>query len=124
MGQHAGDTRARRQRRRWRIRKKIRGTAQRPRVCVYKSNANLHLQAIDDETGSVLAAASTLMPEFRGLGLTSSKSVEAARALAGVLAKRLAERQVEAVVFDRSGYPYHGRVKAIADELRDGKIRV
>jgi len=118
------DRRAARQRRRWRIRKKVSGTTERPRVCVYKSNANLHLQAIDDGTGTVVAAASTIMAEYRGLGLAGSKNVEAARAVAGLLAKRLADKQIAAVVFDRSGYRFHGRVKAIAEALRAAKIAV
>ena len=118
------DRRTARQRRRWRIRKKVCGTTERPRVCVYKSNANLHLQAIDDGTGAVVAAASTIMPEYRGLGLAGSKNVEAARAVAGLLAKRLADKQIAAVVFDRSGYRFHGRIKAIAEALRAAKIAV
>ena len=116
------DRTAGRQRRRWRIRKKVRGTAERPRVCLYKSNLNLHLQAIDDETGTVVAAASTVMPDYRGLGVAGSKNLEAARAVAGLLAKRLADKQIAAVVFDRGGYRYHGRVKAIADVLRAAQI--
>jgi len=118
------DGRAARQRRRWRIRKKVRGTASRPRVCVYKSNVNLHLQAVDDETGTVVTAASTVMPDYRRLGVAGSKGIEAARAVAGLLAKRLAEKKITTVVFDRSGYPFHGRVKAVADALRDAKITV
>jgi large subunit ribosomal protein L18 len=118
------DRRAGRQRRRWRIRKKVRGTADRPRVCLYKSNTNLHLQAVDDETGTVVAAASTVMPDYRTLGIAGSKNIEAARALAGLFAKRLADKQIAAVVFDRSGYRYHGRVKAVAEALRAAKIAV
>jgi large subunit ribosomal protein L18 len=118
------DKRVARQRRRWRIRKKIRGTSERPRVCVYKSNANLHLQAVDDETGAVVAAASTVMADYRRLGVASSKNVEAARAVAGLLAERLAGKQISAVVFDRSGYRFHGRVKAVADALKAAKITV
>jgi large subunit ribosomal protein L18 len=113
-----------RQRRRWRIRKRVRGTAERPRVCIYKGNANLHVQAIDDETGTVVATASTVMREFRTRGLASPTNIEAARAVAELLAKRLAEKHVGRVVFDRSGYVYHGRVKAVAEALRAAKIAV
>jgi len=113
-----------RQRRRWHIRKRVRGTAERPRVCIYKGNANLQVQAIDDETGTVVATASTVMPEFRALGLASRTNIAAARAVAEVLAKRLAEKTIERVVFDRSGYPYHGRVEAVAEALRAAKIAV
>lgn len=113
-----------RQRRRWRIRKRVRGTASRPRVCVYKSNTNLHLQAVDDDAGTVVAAATTVMADYRGLGIASSKNMEAARAVAGLLAKRLAEKEISAVVFDRSGYRFHGRVKAVAETLKAAKINV
>lgn len=113
-----------RQRRRWRIRKRVRGTASRPRVCVYKSNTNLHLQAVDDDAGTVVAVATTVMAEYRGLGIAGSKNMEAARAVAGLLAKRLAEKEISAVVFDRSGYRFHGRVKAVAEALRAAKINV
>jgi large subunit ribosomal protein L18 len=120
----ATDKQSMRERRRWRIRKRVRGTAARPRVCVYKSNANLHVQAVDDEAGAVIAAASTIMPEFRALGAAGSKNVKAAKAVGELLARRLAERSVTTVVFDRSGYRYHGRVKAIAEALREAKIEV
>jgi large subunit ribosomal protein L18 len=123
MAQGGNKTTAR-QRRRWRIRKRVRGTAERPRVCIYKGNANLQLQAIDDETGTVVANAATVMPQFRALGLASPTNTDAARALGELLAKRLAEKRIESVVFDRSGYPYHGRVKAVADALRAAKIAV
>jgi len=118
------DVRTARQRRRWRIRKKVRGTASRPRVCLYKSNRNLHLQAIDDETGTVVAAASTVMPEYRGLGAAGTKGMVAARAVAGLLASRLVEKQIGSVVFDRSGYRFHGCVKAVAEAIREKKITV
>lgn len=120
----ATDKRSMRRRRRWRIRRRVRGTAARPRVCVYKSNVNLHVQAIDDEAGTVVAAASTVMPAFRALGAARTNNVAAAKAVGGLLAERLAERSVTSVVFDRSGYAYHGRVKAIAEALREAKIQV
>jgi len=116
------DRRQARQRRRWRIRKQVRGTAQRPRVCIYKGTMNLHLQAIDDDTGTVVAAASTVTADYRSLGVAGTKNMEAARALAGLLAKRLVDKAIAAIVFDRSGYMYHGRVKAVADALREAKI--
>lgn len=123
MTEHSNKAIAR-QRRRWRIRKKVRGTAERPRVSIYKGNANLHVQVIDDDTGTVVATASTVMPEFRTLGLASATNIEAARAMAQLLAKRLGEKQIGRVVFDRSGYAYHGRVKAVAEVLRAAKIAV
>jgi large subunit ribosomal protein L18 len=122
--EHLVDKRTARQRRRWRIRKRVRGTATRPRVAIYKSNVHLHLQAVDDETGTVVAAVSTTTADFRGLGLARSKNMEAARAVGGLLAKRLAEKNITAAVFDRSGYPFHGRVKAVAEALRAGQIKV
>ena len=122
--EHAVDRRTARQRRRWRIRKRVRGTAARPRVSIYKSNVHVHLQAVDDETGTVVAAASTATADFRGLGLARSKNMDAARAVGGLLAKHLVEKNITAVVFDRSGYRFHGRVKAVAEALRAAQIKV
>ena len=121
---HTADRRQARQRRRWRIRKKVRGAAGKPRVSIYKSNTHLHLQAIDDETGTVVAAASTVTAGYRGLGVAATKNMEAARAVAGLLAEQLSGKGIAEVVFDRSGYAYHGRVKAVAEALRKAQIRV
>lgn len=100
-----------------RIRAKIRGTAERPRVHVFKSNSYVYLQAIDDQTGTVLAAASTLEKGFREKG-GPKKTIAACERLAEVFAQRCKEKKIGTIVFDRGVYPYHGRVKALAEALR------
>lgn len=100
-----------------RIRKKIRGTADRPRVFVLKSNRYLYTQAIDDDTGSVLAAASSLEKEFQGKK-KKAKNLEASKTVGEMIAKRLIKKKIKKVVFDRGAYPYHGRVKALAEAMR------
>jgi large subunit ribosomal protein L18 len=102
---------------RLRIRKKIRGTAERPRVYVFKSNRYLYTQAIDDLTGSVLASASSVEKEYREKR-KKTKNIEASRAVGEMIAKRLKKKKIKQVVFDRGVYPYHGRVKALAEAMR------
>ena len=110
-------------RRRWlrrkqRIRKRIRGTAERPRLTVYKSNHFTYVQAIDDQRGHTLVAASSREAELRDAG---SKVAGAGR-LGLVVAARLREHGVSEVVFDRNGYPYHGRVRSLAEGVREAGI--
>ena len=100
-----------------RIRKKIRGTAERPRVFVFKSNRYIYSQAIDDNTGMVLAAASSVEKEFRERK-KKAKNMEASQTVGEMIAKRLKKKKVKQVVFDRGVYPYHGRVKALAEAMR------
>ena len=102
---------------RLRIRKKIRGTAERPRVYVFKSNRYLYTQAIDDLTGTVLASASSVEKEYRE-NRKKTKNIEASRTVGEMIAKRLKKKKVKQVVFDRGVYPYHGRVKALAEAMR------
>ena len=106
-----------RERIRKRIRKKIRGTPERPRVFIYKSNRYLYTQVVDDVTGRVLFGASTLEKSFREK-IVNTKNIKAAEELGKILAQRLKERKIEKIVFDRGAYPYHGRVKALAEALR------
>jgi large subunit ribosomal protein L18 len=106
-----------RRRIRKRIRKKIRGTAERPRVFVFKSNRYIYSQAIDDMTGMVLAAASSVEKEYREKK-KKTKNVEASRTVGEMIAKRLKKKKIKEVVFDRGVYPYHGRVKALAEAMR------
>ena len=113
---------ARRLRIKKRIRKKIFGTAERPRLTVYKSNRYIYVQAIDDERGVTLAAASTLEKEFREKH-PNTKNKEAAAALGKIIAERLLSKGIKTVVFDRNGYPYHGRVKALADAAREAGLK-
>ena len=107
----------RRLRRRRRVRAKIRGTESRPRLAVYRSNRGLYAQLIDDTRGHTLAAVTWIEPELRGL-----KAMEQATRAGELLAGRAKEAGVESCVFDRGGYKYHGRVKALADGARGGGL--
>lgn len=101
-----------------RIRRKLRGSAERPRVYVFKSNRYIYTQAVNDENGTVLAAASTLEKDFDGTGTT----VAAAATVGKLLAERAKAAGVSKVVFDRGGFLFHGRVKALADAAREGGL--
>jgi large subunit ribosomal protein L18 len=111
-----------RKRRHRRVRAKLSGTAARPRLNVFRSIGNLYVQVIDDEIGHTLVSASTLES-----GLASELDGKDKKAQAAVLGKVIAERAValgiDEVVFDRGGYPYHGRVKAVADGAREGGLK-
>jgi large subunit ribosomal protein L18 len=108
-----------RKKRHLRFRKKVLGDKERPRVSVFRSCANLHLQLVDDTEGATLCSASTLCGEFKQKRLKSSKNIAAARALAEVFSQKLRDRGIRKVVFDRSGYRFHGKIKAMADVLRE-----
>ena len=107
-------------RRHSRVRKKITGTAERPRLAVYRSNRNIAAQIIDDENGRTLVAASTLEADLRGSDATG---VAAAGAVGRLIAERASAAGVTTVVFDRGGYTYHGRVAAVADGARDAGMQ-
>jgi len=104
-------------RRHRRVRSKITGTANRPRLAVYRSNARIYAQVIDDASGHTLVAASSLDKDVAG-----SKRAEQAALVGKLLAERAKEAGVRAVVFDRGGYLYHGRVKALADAAREAGL--
>jgi large subunit ribosomal protein L18 len=104
-----------------RIRKKIRGTSERPRVYVFKSNRYVYTQVIDDENSHILASASTLDKEFKGKN-KNYKNIEACQVLGGMLAEKLKQKKIGRVVFDRGIYPYHGRIKAFAEAMRKGGL--
>lgn len=110
--------RARRQRVKRGIRKKIFGTSARPRLTVFRSNKHSYAQLIDDIRGHTLAAASTLDEDVEG-----GTPLEASRSVGEELARRAKEAGVEKAVFDRNGYRYHGRVKAIAEGAREGGLQ-
>lgn len=101
-----------------RIRKKISGTAERPRLAVHFSNQNVYAQLIDDVAGRTLAAASTLDKEVGAKGA----SAEAAAKVGAAVAKRAKDAKVGSVVFDRGGFKFHGKVKALADAAREGGL--
>ena len=104
-----------------RVRKKIHGTAARPRLAVFRSNKHISLQLIDDEAGRTVAAASTSEPDLRAGG--SGATVAAATRLGQVLAERALAAGITQVVFDRGGFLYHGRVAALADAAREGGLK-
>lgn len=99
------------------IRKKIAGTPERPRLTVFRSNKNIYAQLVDDLNGQTLAAANSLQN-----GISSGKPVETAAAVGKALAEAAKEAGIESVVFDRNGYQYHGRVKALAEGAREGGL--
>jgi large subunit ribosomal protein L18 len=107
----------RRLRRRRRVRAKVRGSAQRPRLSVHRSNRGMFAQLIDDDAGRTLAAASWTEKELRALG-----SMEQAKRAGALIAERAKQAGIETCVFDRSGYQYHGRVKALAEGAREGGL--
>ena len=100
------------------IRKDISGTAKRPRLSVTRSNKALYMQVIDDEKGHTLAAASTLEKDLRNI----KANIAGASQLGEIMGKRLLEKEIKSVVFDRNGYLYHGIVKALADGTRKAGI--
>jgi large subunit ribosomal protein L18 len=102
------------------IRKKIQGTPARPRLTVYKSNRHTYVQAIDDTTGRTLASASNVEKAEKG----TANKVANMEKLGTLIAERLKSKNIQAVTFDRNGYKYHGKVKAIADGARKSGIRV
>lgn len=105
-----------------RVRKKVFGTPERPRLCVFRSSKHIYAQVILDNDGRTIAAASTLDPEVRE-GLTSTKDVDAARKVGELVARRALAKGVDKVVFDRGGYIYHGRVAALAEGARSGGLK-
>lgn len=114
---------ARRFKRRIGIRKKISGTAERPRVSVFKSARHIYVQAIDDTTGATLASASTMDKQLKG-DCSGIKKTDAAKKVGELLGRRLKEKGVENAVFDRNGFRYHGRVAAVADGTRESGVKL
>ena len=115
------DTNAQRQKRHTRVRGKVSGLAVRPRLCVSMTANNMYVQFIDDEAGKTLASASTLGADFKALNL--KRNVEAAAALGKLAGEKAVAAGISAVVFDRSGHKYHGKVKALADAAREAGLK-
>lgn len=113
------DRKLERIRRHKRVRTKISGTAERPRLCVYRSNSNLYVQVIDDVAGNTLVSASTLDKEVKN----KYANKEAAKEVGTLIAKRAADKKITEVVFDRGGYIYHGVVKELAEAAREGGLK-
>lgn len=113
------DRKFERQRRHIRVRRKINGTAECPRLCIYRSNKNLFVQVIDDVAGITLVQASTLDKEVK----TKHANIEAAKEVGKLVAKRALEKNIESVVYDRGGYIYHGVVKELAEAAREAGLK-
>ena len=113
------DRKMERTRRHIRVRRKISGTPERPRLCVYRSNSNIYVQVIDDVNGKTLAQASTLDKEVK----TKYANKQAAKEVGTLIAKRALDKKIETVVFDRGGYIYHGVVKELAEAAREGGLK-
>jgi large subunit ribosomal protein L18 len=111
-----------RERRKLRIRRQISGTPERPRLSVFRSARHIYAQVVDDVDGKTLAAASTLSRDVRGQ-VTEANKVDAAKKVGSAIAKLLLARGIDKVVFDRSGYLYHGRVQALADGAREAGLK-
>jgi large subunit ribosomal protein L18 len=114
----------RRDRIKFRIRKRVRGTEERPRLSVFRSVSHTYVQVIDDMNGRTIASASTVEPAVKGALAAEAKggNVAGAKAIGKAIAERLIEKGVKRVVFDRNGFLYHGRVKAIADAAREAGL--
>lgn len=110
-----------RRRRHQRVRKKVHGTAQRPRLCVHKSLRHIRVQVINDDIGHTVASATSEEKEIRG-ALKSTKNIEAARMLGKLIAQRARQHGVTRIVFDRNCFRYHGRLKALADAAREAGL--
>ncbi|HUF31745.1 MAG TPA: 50S ribosomal protein L18 [Acidimicrobiales bacterium] len=106
-------------RRHRRVRKKVQGTAERPRLAVFRSNRHIAVQVIDDRAGRTLAAASTLEADLKG---DATGGIEAATKVGALVAQRAKDAGITKVVFDRGGYIYHGRIAAVADAARDAGL--
>jgi large subunit ribosomal protein L18 len=114
----------RRDRIKYRIRKRVAGSEQRPRLTVFRSVAHVYVQVVDDMTGRTIASASTVEPTVKGALPKEARggNVEGAKAVGRTIAQRLIEQGVKRVVFDRNGFLYHGRVKAVADAAREAGL--
>ena len=112
-------------RRHIRVRRKISGTAERPRLCIYRSNKNLFAQLIDNVTGTTIVSSSTLDKDIKtkASNKEAAKEVDAAAYVGTLIAKRALEKGIETVVFDRSGYQYHGIIKEFAEAAREAGLK-
>ena len=111
-----------RQRRKFRVRSRVSGTTERPRLSVFRSARHIYAQVVDDVTGKTLASASTLSRDLASM-LENDPKTDGARKVGALLAKVCLERQIAKVVFDRNGYLYHGRVKALAEAAREAGLQ-
>ncbi len=114
----------RRQRIKYRIRRRVNGTVERPRLTIFRSVSHMYVQVVDDASGKTIASASTVEPSVKGTlaKKATGGNVEGAKAIGKTIAERLIEKGVKRVVFDRNGFLYHGRVKAVADAAREAGL--
>jgi large subunit ribosomal protein L18 len=114
----------RRERIKFRIRKRVRGTEERPRLTVFRSVAHIYVQVVNDADGKTIASASSVEPAVKGVLDQAAKggNVAGAKAIGKTIAERLLEKGVKRVVFDRNGFLYHGRIKAVADAAREAGL--
>ena len=105
-----------------RVRRKVQGSAERPRLNVFRSNKHIYAQIIDDISGHTYVAVSTLSPEVKGV-IKSPGNIEAAKQVGALMAQKCLEKQITKVVFDRSGFLFHGRVKALAQSARESGLQ-
>jgi len=115
------DSRVSRERRQERVRRRVRGTVERPRLSVFRSGKHVYAQLITDTTGTTLLAVSTLTPELR-TQLKKTTTIDAAKEVGKLVARRCQEKGIKDVVFDRNGFLYHGRVRAVAEGAREGGL--
>lgn len=111
-----------RERRKLRIRRKIEGTAERPRLTIFRSTKHIYAQVVDDIKGTTLAHVSTLTKDVKA-GVTEANKTDAAKQVGASLAKVLLSKGIDKVVFDRNGYLYHGRIRALADAAREAGLK-
>jgi large subunit ribosomal protein L18 len=104
-----------------RIRRSLIGSTERPRLCIYRSNKHIYAQIVDDSQAITLCAASTLDPELKGK-LSKTWDTESAKSVGSLVAKRAKDKGINAVVFDRGGYIYHGRIAAVAEAARESGL--
>lgn len=110
-------------RRQERVRKKVQGTHERPRLCIFRSSKHIYAQIIEDTKGETLVAASTLDPAAVGIADIYSGNIEAARRVGLAIARMALSKNIGEVVFDRNGFLYHGRVKSLAEGAREGGLK-
>ncbi len=108
--------------RHFRVRKKVSGTPEKPRLNVFRSVNHIYVQVIDDFSGKTLIAASSVDKELKGK-ITTGGNIESAKTIGSLIAKRAQDKGISQVVFDRGGYQYHGRVKALAEAAREGGLK-
>lgn len=116
IGKHTSERKANRLGKKIRIRKKVKGTEERPRLCVFRSGRHIYAQVINDMTGVTVASASSLASEVKG------KGKDVAKKIGGEIAKAAISKGIKSVVFDRNGFIYHGRVQALADGAREAGL--